>query len=65
MGDVVNLRRARKQRGRAEAARTAAENRVAHGRSKAERTASDTVRAADERKLDGHCLGDDDGSDEA
>jgi len=37
MGDVVNLRQARKQKARAEKERLAGENRALHGRSKAER----------------------------
>ena len=38
MGDVVNLRQARKQRARADKDKKAAENRVRFGRTKAERT---------------------------
>jgi hypothetical protein len=37
MGDIVNLRTARKQAKRLEAEQKAAANRLAHGRSKAER----------------------------
>ena len=37
MGDVVNLRRARKQADRQLAERTASANRLRHGRSQAER----------------------------
>jgi ribonuclease T1 len=54
MGDVINLRLARKARARAEAAKQAAENRARHGRTKAERArdAAEAVRA--ERHLDQH-----------
>lgn len=38
MAEIVNLRRARKAKGRAEAAKEAEANRVAHGRTKAEKT---------------------------
>ena len=37
MGEVVNLRQARKQKARSEKERLAGENRALHGRSKAER----------------------------
>lgn len=54
MGDVINLRLARKARARAEAAKQAAENRARHGRTKAERArdAAEAMRA--ERHLDQH-----------
>jgi hypothetical protein len=52
MGEVINLRRARKARARVAAAEAAAANRVAFGRSKVERetTASEAARRA--RTLD-------------
>ncbi|RWD60631.1 MAG: DUF4169 family protein, partial [Mesorhizobium sp.] len=37
MGEVINLRQARKQKARIEKQRLAGENRALHGRSKAER----------------------------
>jgi hypothetical protein len=37
MGDVVNLRQARKHKARLEKERVAGQNRAAHGRSKADR----------------------------
>ena len=37
MGEIVNLRQARKQKARTEKERLASENRALHGRSKAER----------------------------
>ncbi|MFC0588067.1 DUF4169 family protein [Novosphingobium aquiterrae] len=48
MADVVNLRLARKAKARAEAQDKAAQNRVRHGLSKAERTRqkADAARAA-------------------
>lgn len=54
MAEVVNLRMARKRRERDERERTAAENRVRHGTSKAERhvTRAESERAAS--ALDGH-----------
>jgi Domain of unknown function (DUF4169) len=59
MADIVNLRRARKDKARAEKAAEAAGNRARFGRSKAERD----KRVADEalaiRRLDGHRLGKD------
>jgi hypothetical protein len=51
---VVNLRRARRAQARAEREKTAAANRQAFGRTKAERVRSDAERDADARRLDGH-----------
>lgn len=45
MGEVLNLNKARKARARADKAAAAAANRIAHGRTKAER-ASDAAEAA-------------------
>ncbi|WP_409018372.1 DUF4169 family protein [Brevundimonas vesicularis] len=58
MAEIINLNRARKSRDRAEARRTAEANRLAFGRTKAERTASTTARARAEADLDGHRLDD-------
>lgn len=59
MGDLINLNRARKARAMAEK-RTAAEvNRVAHGRTRAERAVADQEREAARRRLDAHSLGKD------
>ena len=57
MGDLVNLKRIRKQRARAEAAARAAGNRASFGRTKAERrhAAGEVERGA--RALDGKRLG--------
>ena len=48
MGEIVNLRRARKQAERKSSEQTAAANRMAYGRSKAERALE---QAKDERSL--------------
>ncbi|WP_010183330.1 DUF4169 family protein [Sphingomonas sp. PAMC 26605] len=53
MGEVVNLRRARKARARDAAETTAAANRAAFGRSKDERDAAAIESARHARTLDG------------
>jgi uncharacterized protein DUF4169 len=50
MGEVVNLRKARKQAAKQQDAKRAAANRIVHGRSKAER-ALETARAQKLRRL--------------
>ena len=59
MAEIVNLRRARKQKARAAAETEAASNRVTYGRTKAERNQSKAEREAADRNLDGHKRGDD------
>ena len=54
MGEVVNLRKARKKIERQEAERTAAANRVLHGRSKAERTLDAQRKTKSNHDLDRH-----------
>jgi hypothetical protein len=54
MADVVNLRRARKAKARADAEGKAQQNRVAFGRSKAEKKLSRTETDAARRKHEGH-----------
>jgi hypothetical protein len=54
MGEIVNLRRARKQRAAAVAESEAAANRLAYGRSKEENRAAKAERAIAERRLDSH-----------
>ena len=54
MADIVNLRQARKRRARAEKEAKAAENRVAFGRPKSERSLSEARRENDLRRLEGH-----------
>ncbi len=53
MAEIVNLRRARKAKVRATAQTTAAANRAAFGRTKAEKTAATTEIARHDRTLDG------------
>ena len=56
MGEVVNLRIARKRRRREDEVRQAEENRVRHGLTKAEKTAARIERRRSIDALDGHCL---------
>lgn len=53
MAEIVNLRRARKARDRAVAARVAEANRAKFGRTRAERDADALDRARTERTVDG------------
>ena len=62
MGEVVNLRRARKRRDRAAGADAAGRNRLAHGRTLAERRATDAERRRADAELDGARLDGDDPS---
>ena len=59
MTDIVNLRRVRKAKARDEAAAKADANRIAHGRTKAEKKQTKAEREAALRKLDGHKRDDD------
>ena len=52
-GSIVNLNKARKAKTKAQAAQTAEENRVKHGRTKAEKLALKAQKALDKAKLDG------------
>ncbi|CDX13087.1 conserved hypothetical protein [Mesorhizobium sp. ORS 3324] len=54
MGEVVNLRQARKQKARIEKERLAGENRAWHGRSKAERERDRLTSDRAEKIMDGH-----------
>ena len=56
MGDVVNLRRVRKAAQRREQQERAAENRIVHGRSKAERALERARRRKIEQVVDQHFL---------
>ncbi len=56
MGDVVNLRRVRKSRARAEKAAEADRNRLAFGRSKAEIRAVEAEAGRQARDLDAHLI---------
>ncbi len=55
-GEIVNLRRVRKQRARAASDATAAANRVAFGRTKSETSLAATERRRAEDRLEGHRL---------
>ena len=54
LGEIVNLRRARKQRRRDQDDATAAANRLAHGVGKAAKRETRAERQRVERALDGH-----------
>jgi hypothetical protein len=54
MGEIVNLHKVRKRAARERDARRAAENRITHGRTKAERTAETTRSEKIRRLLDAH-----------
>jgi hypothetical protein len=56
VGDLLNLRRARKSRDRKRKEAEAAENRIAFGLTKAERRRLDSERDKVERDLEGHKL---------
>ncbi len=57
MGDVVNLRRARKRKAREHEQAAAAARRVESGVSRAERGSATAERALADRRLAGHHLG--------
>jgi len=54
MGEVVNLRKVRKEIKKRDDAERAAANRIVHGRTKAERTLEQARAAKTSRHLDGH-----------
>ena len=54
MGDIVNLRTARKRAKRLEAEQKAAANRLTHGRTKADRTATQLLNDKAQLSLDLH-----------
>ena len=54
MAEIINLRRARKRKQRAEKEAHAADNRRAFGRSKTERALTDAHKELAERRLDAH-----------
>lgn len=54
MGEVVNLRRARKQAAKLESEKRAAANRIAYGRPKSEQTLEDARAQKLRRNLDAH-----------
>ncbi len=54
MGEIVNLRQARKQKARTEKERQASENRALHGRTKAERERDRLTSQKAEKFVTGH-----------
>jgi Domain of unknown function (DUF4169) len=54
VADIINLRKARKAKGRAEAEARAAENRVKFGRPRDEKRSAEAAKRLEERRLDGH-----------
>jgi hypothetical protein len=58
MAEIVNLKRIRKMRARADAAGLADANRAKHGRTKEERLRTEAEQAVAARKLDGAKLED-------
>ncbi|KFC73780.1 hypothetical protein FG93_01469 [Bosea sp. LC85] len=56
MAEIINLRRARKQRQRVATETKADQNRIDFGRSKAERSLTEARREKATRELDGHKL---------
>ena len=54
MGDLVNLRQARKRKQRDEKARKADQNRLLHGRTRGERTLTEHERQNAAKQHDGH-----------
>ncbi|MFY7778099.1 MAG: DUF4169 family protein [Elstera sp.] len=56
--DIVNLRRFKKSKEREADAKTADANRLAFGRTKAERQKSEAVQTLESKRLDGHKLED-------
>jgi hypothetical protein len=60
MAEIVNLRRARKQRARQDAQTQAQQNRLSFGRTKAERQITEATREKAARDLEGHRLPSDD-----
>ena len=60
MAEIINLRKARKAKARAEKEEKAAENRLKHGRPKAERSLTEASKDLLDRKLDAHRREDDD-----
>lgn len=58
MAEIINLNRARKSRDKDAAKRTAAANRILHGRTKSERQETEKANDRRETELDGHKLDD-------
>jgi len=60
VAEIINLRQVRKQKARAEAEKTAEQNRISFGRTKAERKLTEAERDKAARHIDGHKLDRDD-----
>lgn len=58
MAEIINLNQVRKARARIETRATAATKRVAHGRTKAEKTQAERTRKREKQALDGQKLED-------
>lgn len=56
MAEIINLRRARKEKARAERAAKGEANRVAFGRTKLERLATEKAKTRVKTRLDAHFL---------
>jgi len=56
MAEIVNLRQFRKQKARSDAEKTAEQNRIAFGRTKAERNLTEAERDKAARHIEGHRL---------
>jgi len=56
--EIINLRRARKAKARAEAQTSAAENRAKHGVSKAAREKTKRTKSQERSRLEAHRIGD-------
>jgi hypothetical protein len=56
MGDLINLRRARKAKARQQDEAAAAQNRLRFGRSKAEQSLTTARQQYEDARLDGHLL---------
>ena len=54
MAEIVNLRLARKRKARSEKERAAEQNRISHGRSKAEKQSAKTLQEKSSTFLDAH-----------
>ncbi len=54
MADIINLRRARKDKARTDREMVAAENRLKFGQSKSERKLKDALQHQADQNLDGH-----------
>ena len=59
MTEIINLRRARKDKARADRATQASENRAKFGQSKPQKQVSKAGQRMAERRLDGHRIGSD------